>query len=46
MNDPTMTSHLVQTWVPVTDVHGRTHLEARWTEAPQYGAHVHTPHAA
>lgn len=46
MNDTTMTSHLVQTWVQVTDVRGRTYLEARWTEAPQHGAHVHTPHAA
>ncbi len=46
MNDTTMTNNLVQTWVPVADVHGRTHLEARWTSAPHAGAPVQTPHAA
>lgn len=46
MNDTTMTTPLVLTWVPVTDVRGRTHLEARWTEAPQTGVPMHTPHAA
>ena len=38
---------LVQTWVAVTDLRGRTHLEARWTPAtPQTGAPAHVTHAA
>jgi len=28
-----MANGLVQSWVPVTDSQGRTHLEARWTDA-------------
>ncbi|WP_269319768.1 hypothetical protein [Nocardioides sp. URHA0020] len=34
-NNSTATG-LVQTWVPVTDLQGRTHLEAHWidTTAP------------
>ena len=46
MNNTTMTNDLVQTWVPVTDIDGRTHLEARWTPAPHAGAPVQAPHAA
>ncbi len=45
MSDPTMTT-LMQTWVPVTDVHGQTRLEARWTSAPPAGAPAQAPHAA
>ncbi len=47
MNDSKMTNHLVQSWVSVTDVHGRTHLEARWIEPRQGGVPAHvTTHAA
>jgi hypothetical protein len=50
MNDTMMTSSLVQTWVPVTDARGRTHLEARWVAPSQAAAPAldthHTPHAA
>lgn len=49
MNDTSMTSNLVQTWVPVIDAQGRTRLEARWTAPVQTDtpAHVvHAPHAA
>ncbi len=50
MNDTMMTSSLVQTWVPVADARGRTHLEARWTAPSQLGTPAHqahqTPHAA
>lgn len=49
MNDISMTSNLVQTWVPVIDAQGRTRLEARWTAPVQSAtpAHVvHAPHAA
>ncbi|ABL84099.1 hypothetical protein Noca_4604 [Nocardioides sp. JS614] len=45
MTNTTMTNSLVQTWVPVTDADGRTHLEARWTPA-HAGAPVQAPHAA
>lgn len=39
------TAHdLVQTWVPVTDHQGRTHLEAHWTHASAPA--VHGTHAA
>lgn len=41
-----MTNNLVLTWVSVTDVDGRTRLEARWSPAPQSGAPVHGVHAA
>ena len=42
-----MTTNLVQTWVSVPDVDGRTRLEARWTPAPpQGGAPVHVVDAA
>jgi len=41
-----MTNNLVQTWVSVTDLDGRTRLEARWTPAPQSGAPVHVVDAA
>jgi hypothetical protein len=44
MIDTMRTSALVQTWVPVTDARGRTHLEARWIDAPQ--THSQTTHAA
>ena len=33
MSDHLQASGLVQTWVPVTDSQGRTHLEAHWTGA-------------
>jgi hypothetical protein len=46
MDDSTMTGNLVQTWVSVTDVRGRTHLEARCIAAPQTGAPAHVTHAA
>jgi hypothetical protein len=41
-----MTNNLVQTWVSVTDVNGRTRLEARWIPAPQSGAPSHVTYAA
>lgn len=41
-----MTNNLVQIWVSVTDVNGRTRLEARWIPAPQSGAPAHVTHAA
>ncbi len=44
MSDMNMTSGLVQTWVPVTDSQGRTHLEAQWTSATTTPAHI--THAA
>ena len=46
MNDSKMTNHPVQTWVEVTDVNGRSHLEARWTEPRESGFPVHVSHAA
>jgi hypothetical protein len=47
MNDSKMTTGLAQTWIVVTDLQGRTHLEARWTETPHDHAPVHaTTHAA
>lgn len=46
MSDSTMTNHLVQTWVTVTDVRGRTCLEAHWIPAPQAGIPAHITHAA
>lgn len=45
MNDTSMTSNLVQTWVPVIDAQGRTRLEARWTAPVQTGTPVHAVHA-
>lgn len=44
MGDSTMTSGLVQTWVPVTDASGRTHLEAHWVDSST--APTHITHAA
>ncbi len=41
-----MTNNLVQTWVSVTDVNGRTHLEARWIPASHSGAPSYVTHAA
>ena len=41
-----MTNNLVLTWVSVTDVDGRTRLEARWSPAPQSGTQQHVTHAA
>jgi hypothetical protein len=46
MSDTKMTNGLVQTWVPVTDVAGRTHLEAHWTQGAQAAAPANTTHAA
>ncbi|CAI9405801.1 hypothetical protein [Nocardioides sp. T2.26MG-1] len=46
MNDNMMTSSLVQTWVPVTDARGQTHLEARWTAPTQTGVPAHDTHHA
>ena len=46
MNDTKMTAGLAQTWVTVTDVRGRTHLEARWIEPTHHDAPVHATHAA
>lgn len=46
MNDTATTSSLVQTWVPVTDAQGRTHLEARWTTPAQSGTPAHAAHPA
>ncbi|MBI2243743.1 hypothetical protein [Nocardioides sp.] len=46
MNDTTMTDNLVQTWVPVADARGRTHLEARWTSARPAAVPAQAPHAA
>jgi len=45
MSNVNMTSGLVQTWVPVTDSQGRTHLEAQWTTSPATST-VHITHAA
>jgi len=36
---------LVQTWVPVTDSEGRTHLEAQWSDGSSAPA-THVTHAA
>ncbi|MGB0101876.1 MAG: hypothetical protein WBP61_16480 [Nocardioides sp.] len=36
---------LVQTWVAVTDLRGRTYLESRWVPAPT-STPVHVTHAA
>jgi hypothetical protein len=44
MSDTNVTNSLVQTWVPVTDSDGRTHLEAHWVEAGT--AHHQVTHAA
>jgi hypothetical protein len=46
MSDTTMSTRLVQTWVPATDVQGRTRLEARWTQGPRSGVPTQTPRAA
>jgi hypothetical protein len=47
MNDYPMTESLAQTWVTVTDAHGRAHLEARWVEATtHHDAPAHATHAA
>ena len=40
------TNGLVQTWVPVTDVDGRTRLECQWLEARPAGLATHVGHAA
>lgn len=45
MSDTSMTNGLQQTWVPVTDSQGRTHLEAQWTSGPSTSP-VHITHAA
>ncbi|MEP9363096.1 hypothetical protein ABLE68_09045 [Nocardioides sp. CN2-186] len=45
MSDNNMTSGLLQTWVPVIDSQGRTHLEAQWTDGPA-PTPVHITHAA
>ena len=44
MSDHLQASGLVQTWVPVTDHQGRTHLEAHWIDAAAPATHV--THAA
>jgi hypothetical protein len=44
MSDYLQATGLVQTWVPVTDDQGRTHLEAHWTDASAPATHV--THAA
>lgn len=46
MNDSKTTSGLAQTWVTVIDLHGRPHLEARWTDAPHGDSPAHATHAA
>jgi hypothetical protein len=33
MTNQSTATGLVQTWVPVTDGQGRTHLEAHWTHS-------------
>ena len=45
MSNANMTNGLVQTWVPVTDSQGRTHLEAQWTHGAAT-APAHITHAA
>jgi hypothetical protein len=40
MSDHLQASGLVQTWVPVTDNQGRTHLEAHWAQASAADTHV------
>jgi hypothetical protein len=44
MSNHKMATGLVQTWVPVTDNQGRTHLEAHWTDAS--ASATHATHAA
>ncbi|MFC7495432.1 MULTISPECIES: hypothetical protein [unclassified Nocardioides] len=44
MSDNSMANGLVQTWVPVIDSDGRTHLEARWIDSTSTPTHV--SHAA
>jgi hypothetical protein len=34
MRESQTSGGLVMRWVPVADARGRTHLEARWTQAP------------
>jgi hypothetical protein len=34
MRESQTSDGLVMRWVPVADARGRTHLEARWTQAP------------
>ncbi len=43
MSNTNMTGGLVQTWVPVIDTDGRTHLEAHWVDP---SAPTHITHAA
>ena len=45
MTNTTTANGLVQTWVPVTDGQGRTHLEAHWTDTHTAPA-THVTHAA
>jgi hypothetical protein len=44
MSTKNMAGGLVQTWVPVTDKDGRTHLEAHWVDPSSASTHV--THAA
>jgi hypothetical protein len=49
MRESQTSGGLVMRWVPVADAHGRTHLEAHWTQAPgpiAPGAPVAPAHAA
>jgi hypothetical protein len=44
MRDQKMTAGLLCTWIPVTDMAGRTHMEARWLDpaaTPAGTTHVH-----
>ena len=45
MSNQSMANSLVQTWVPVTDSEGRTHLEAQWSDGSSAPA-THVTHAA
>ena len=39
------TTEIVQVWINVTDVDGRSHLESRWV-TPDTAAALHATHAA
>ena len=45
MRESQMAGELTMSWVPVVDARGRTHMEARWTVAPEPVAPHHPSHA-
>jgi hypothetical protein len=46
MNDTKTNSPMMQVWVALTDVNGRTRLEARWIPDSRSGTPAHVGHAA